>query len=399
MNSSKPVSQANSSSRASLKVAAQQSEERRSVIGGRLLLKTLGILLLLAVAVAVLMPAQVMAKSKQQSAAAKKKAKSGKAMKAFARHSAAANKSGMKRVVIRGKNGRKMVVYRAAFAKVAAPAPRPSMGQLAGLHGVQDPLELKSSVAFVMDQDTSEILVSKNANAVLPIASITKLMTAIVVLDGAQDLNSLIEITEEDIDTEKGSRSRLTVGTQLTRKEMLHLALMSSENRAAHALGRASRNGRADFVAQMNAKARALGMYETAFADPTGLSSANRSSAQDLAKLVRAAYKYPVIRHYSTDVAIDVTNSTGRQLRYVNTNRLVQNPDWQIGLQKTGFISEAGQCLVMQTSIQGRSLIMVFLDSMGKLSRVGDAGRVRNWLEGAAAMGQPVVPMSVQRTL
>ncbi|MFT3665823.1 D-alanyl-D-alanine endopeptidase [Piscinibacter sp.] len=257
---------------------------------------------------------------------------------------------------------------------------RPSFGQLAGLRNTEDELELKSSVALVLDQDTDEVLVSKNPDAVLPIASITKLMTALVVAEAQLPLDETLTISQEDVDTEKGSRSRLRVGTQLTREEMLHLALMSSENRAAHALGRHYPGGLAAFVSAMNAKARLLGMGDTRYAEPTGLSSRNQSSAKDLATLVKAAYGHQIIRELSTSPEYSVAVGK-REMQFRTTNALVRNPSWEIGLQKTGYISEAGRCLVMQAKLAGRHLIMVFLDSAGKYSRLGDAERVRRWLD------------------
>lgn len=267
-------------------------------------------------------------------------------------------------------------VRRAAPAVVA----RPSFGMLSGLHDTMDPLALKSSVALVMDQETQEILLDKNAEAVLPIASLTKLMTSLVVVEANQPLDEVLTITQDDVDTEKYSGSRLAVGTQLTRGEMLHLALMSSENRAAHALGRHYPGGLSAFVSAMNAKAHLLGMSATRYVEPTGLSSQNQSSATDLARLVDAAYQFPLIRELSISQghAVEVGRRT---LQYRNTNGLVRNPSWDIGLQKTGYISEAGRCLVMQAELAGRKLIMVFLDSTGKYSRQGDAERVRNWIE------------------
>ena len=235
-----------------------------------------------------------------------------------------------------------------------------------------------------MDQDTREVLFSKNDSAVLPIASLTKLMTGLVVSEAKLPGDQLITITQEDVDTEKGSRSRLKVGTELTRSELLHLALMSSENRAAHALGRSFPGGLGAFVAQMNVKARLLGMADTRYVEPTGLSSKNQSSARDLATLVGVAHGDALLREYSTSPGYQVAVGN-RLVQYNNTNRLVHNRDWDIGLQKTGYISEAGRCLVMQTKIAGRKLIMVFLDSAGKLSRLGDAERVRRWVESAPA--------------
>lgn len=270
---------------------------------------------------------------------------------------------------------------RTAKRRVAAkPVPsQPSMGELAGLRSTRDKLDLKSSVALVVDQDTDEVLFSKNSQAVLPIASITKLMTAVVVTDAALPLDEVLTVTQDDVDTEKGSRSRLNVGTQLTREEMLHLALMSSENRAAHALGRNYPGGLSAFVSAMNAKAQLLGMADTRYVEPTGLSSQNQSSARDLATLVKLAHTHPLIRELSTspEYQVDVGH---RQLQFHNTNGLVSNPSWEIGLQKTGYIAEAGRCLVMQASMAGRKLIMVFLDSSGRYTRLADAERVRKWI-------------------
>lgn len=283
--------------------------------------------------------------------------------------------------VISGRKSARFVTKspRKSIVTVSSP-PRLSFGQLAGLHSAQDPLELKSSVALVIDQDTHEVLFSKNDNAVLPIASLTKLMTGVIISGARLPMDESITISQDDVDTEKGSRSRLRVGSSLTRGELLHLALMSSENRAAHALGRTYPGGMSAFVSLMNAKAKMLGMKDTRYVEPTGLSSQNQSSAQDLATLVNAAHADPVLRELSTSTGYQV--AVGRQtLQYNNTNRLVKNPEWEIGLQKTGYISEAGQCLVMQTKIAGRKLIMVFLDSAGKLSRLGDAERVRRWVE------------------
>jgi D-alanyl-D-alanine endopeptidase (penicillin-binding protein 7) len=258
----------------------------------------------------------------------------------------------------------------------------PTFGQVAGLHDVDDPLDLKSSVAYVLDQDTNEVLFSKNPQAVLPIASITKLMTALVVVEAGLSLDEKLTVTEEDIDTEKFTRSRLAVGTTLTRGEMLHLALMASENRAAHALGRHYPGGLEAFVAAMNAKATALGMTGTHYVEPTGLSSRNQSSAADLAKLVNVTSQVPLLRDLSTSREARV--ALGKRLvQFRSTNGLLSNPLWDIGLQKTGFINEAGKCLVMQASMAGRKLI---LDSSGKASRIADAERMRKWL--AAQTGE-----------
>lgn len=272
------------------------------------------------------------------------------------------------------------VPKRKAYVRAAAMPSKPSFGQVAGLHGSHDALDLKSSVVLVVDQDTREVLFSKNEQAVLPIASLTKLMTGLIISEAQLPMEEMIAISQADVDTEKGSTSRLRVGTELSRAELLHLALMSSENRAASALGRTYPGGLPVFVGLMNAKARMLGMNDTSYVEPTGLSSKNQSSAKDLALLVNVAYGDPVLRELSTSPGHQVAVGK-RMLQYNNTNRLVKNPSWDIGLQKTGYISEAGRCLVMQAKVAGRRLIMVFLDSAGKLNRLGDAERVRRWVE------------------
>ncbi len=271
------------------------------------------------------------------------------------------------------------VSHHARRTHVAVPE-RASYGELAGLRDTPDELDLKSSAALVLDQETDEVLFDKNSDAVLPIASLTKLMTAVVVTDAQLPLDEELTISQDDVDTEKHSSSRLRVGTHLTRGEMLHLALMASENRAAHALGRNYPGGLDAFVAAMNKKALELGMADTRYIEPTGLSFHNQSSARDLATLVKAAYEdYPNIRELTTSPEYQVAVGR-RQMQFHNTNRLVNNPSWDIGLQKTGYIVEAGRCLVMQAKLAGRNLIMVFLDSTGKYSRLGDAERVRKWI-------------------
>jgi D-alanyl-D-alanine endopeptidase (penicillin-binding protein 7) len=255
---------------------------------------------------------------------------------------------------------------------------RPSEAQLAGLHRVDDPLDLRSSVALVVDQDTDEVLFEKNPEAVLPIASITKLMTALVIVDSDLPLDEVLVVTRQDRTIDRVA-SRLVPGVKLTRDQALHLALMSSENHAAQLLGRTYPGGLEAFVDAMNAKAQMLGMHDSRFADPTGLSPENRSSPGDLVRLVKAAYEYDVIREHS--VSSEMMLAVGkRQVRYGNTNRLTSNPDWEIGLQKTGFISAAGRCLVMSAVIEGQRVVMVLLDSVGKYSRLGDAMRIRDWL-------------------
>ncbi len=265
-------------------------------------------------------------------------------------------------------------------AAVHVGAPVASFGQLAGLHNERDALGLKSSAALVIDQDTNEVLFSKNEQAVLPIASLTKLMTGLVLVEAQLPMDEMITIAQDDVDTEKGSSSRLTVGTALSRAELMRLALMSSENRAAHALARSYPGGLAQFVGLMNSKAQLIGMNDTRYVEPTGLSARNQSSARDLAKLVNVAYKEPLLRELTTTPDYEVAVGR-RRLQYNNTNRLVKNPAWDIGLQKTGYIAEAGHGLVMQTRVAGRKLIMVFLDSVGKLTRLADAQRVKHWVE------------------
>jgi len=301
----------------------------------------------------------------------------------------ATTSTGRARVTPVSTDSQALLSGRTPIASAAASAATgTSFGQIYGLHQTQDPLELKSSVALVIDQDTNEVLLAKNSEAVLPIASLTKLMTAMVVVEAHLPMQETITITDEDVDLEKNSSSRLKVGTVLERGEALHLALMASENRAAHALGRTFPGGLLNFVSLMNAKARQLGMRDSHYVDPTGLNSRNQSSAKDLASLVKAAYQQPLIRELSTSPEYSVQVGQ-RQVRFGNTNSLVKNPVWDIGLQKTGYIVEAGRCLVMQARMAGRKLIMVFLDSSGKYSRQADAERVRRWLEGAARGSQP----------
>lgn len=281
--------------------------------------------------------------------------------------------------VIINVRGKRVVSYRPMRSANFVAIPR-SAGDVAGLNLTPDQVGLASNVAFVLDQTSSEVLFEKNANVALPIASITKLMTGLVVVQAQQDMHEMLSITEGDIDHEKHTGSRLNVGARMSRGDLLHIALMSSENRAASALGRNYPGGISAFVEAMNAKARQLGMADTRYVDANGLSSRNVASARDLAKLAVAAYQEPLLREYSTDPKYQV-DAGGRLMHYSNTNYLVASPDWDIGLQKTGFINEAGRCLVMQAMIQGRAVIMVFLDSKGKQSRTADAGRMRRWLE------------------
>jgi serine-type D-Ala-D-Ala endopeptidase (penicillin-binding protein 7) len=247
---------------------------------------------------------------------------------------------------------------------------------------IQDP-KLKSSSVLIIDQNDSSVLYSRHSDVPMPIASITKLMTALVVLDAKQPLDEQIQITEADRDFPKGGFSRLAVGTTLTRGDLMHLALMSSENRAAHALGNNYPGGMPAMVAAMNAKAAALGMTGAHFVDPTGLSSQNVASPEDLSKLVMAAARNPSIREYSTDrrYAVKVRR---HMVEFHNTDNLVANPTWNIIVQKTGYITEAGKCLVMAAVIEGRSVVIVLLDSFGKYTRVADAKRIKTWMEAGA---------------
>jgi len=248
----------------------------------------------------------------------------------------------------------------------------------------QDPgrLAVQSGSALVIAQDGGEPLYEKNANAIVPVASITKLMTAMVVLDSMPNLQSPITISDEDVDYLRGSRSRLGVGAVITRETALLLALMSSENRAANALGRHYPGGLPAFVAAMNRKAASLGMSSSHFEDPTGLNSNNVSTALDLARMVAAAAQYPEIRAFSTTAEARV-DLNGRQRDFGNTNALVKNERWEIGVSKTGYISEAGRCLVMQAQVAGKSVLIVLLDSVGKMTRVGDANRIKRWMGNA----------------
>jgi serine-type D-Ala-D-Ala endopeptidase (penicillin-binding protein 7) len=248
-------------------------------------------------------------------------------------------------------------------------------------------LDVRSSSVIVLDAVDSSVLYSRQAQRVVPIASITKLMTALVVLDAGQPLDEMIELTAADRRLERSSASRLAIGSRLSRRDLLHLALMSSENRAAHAVARSYPGGLQACIKAMNAKARALGMKSARFTDPTGLSSGNVSSAADLAKLVAAAAANATIRTYSTSASHTV--AVGRQLlEFRNTNTLVAKPDWDIMVQKTGYTSDAGQCLVMKTIVRERPVLIVLLNSFGKYTRVADARRIRKWMEAGLEPGQ-----------
>ena len=348
-------------------------------------------LLALLVSVGVAMPtASIAASGKTKVVQQKKKADKAKVASASAK---AKNRSGKQTVAAKKRSNTKVAskspkrvsaVVAAggvgAAALAASPVDVESVGAQLGLRKVDDPLNLNSSVALVVDQRTNEILLGKNDTAVLPIASLTKLMTGLLIAEAQLPMDEWITIEAADVDRLKNSGSRMAVGARMTRAEALHLALMSSENRAAHALGRTYPGGVQAFVRRMNERAAELGMTDTRFVDPTGLSSDNRSSARDLALLAAAAYERPMLRDLSTSPQYELAN--GRHvLHYRNSNRLVHDDNWSIGLQKTGYIREAGRCLVMQVSVAGRQLIMVLLDAAGPAARIGDAERLRRWVE------------------
>jgi len=315
-------------------------------------------------------------------------AKPAKVAKAGVRRTATFSAEPRDRIVRRvvTERGKRKVVYQRLTNVGVIAAARPTMGDLAGLNLTRDPLDLKSNVALVLDQSNSEVLFEKNANVALPIASITKMMTGLVVVEANQDMEEMLTVTDEDVDRAKFSSSRLTVGDRLTRRNMLHIALMSSENRAASALGRNYPGGLPAFVDAMNAKAQSLGMNDTRYVDSNGLSKQNVASARDLAKLALAAYEHPILREFSTDPKA-IIERNGRPVQFGTTNGLVTpNSGWEIGLQKTGFINEAGRCMMMQAVVEGRAVIMVLLDAKGTAARVGDAIRMRKWL---AALKSP----------
>jgi serine-type D-Ala-D-Ala endopeptidase (penicillin-binding protein 7) len=253
---------------------------------------------------------------------------------------------------------------------------------------------LLSHSALVFDQATGRAIYSKNAESAVPIASITKIMSAMVVLEAKQNMNEPVVIQEADIDTIKNSRSRLPVGTAFRREDLMRLALMASDNRAAAALGRTYPGGTVAFVDAMNAKAKSLGLSSTRFVDPTGLEPGNVASPQDLALMVAAASGFELIRAFSTAPALNVTlPDSGRQIGFNNTNALVKSDEWNIGLSKTGFINEAGKCLVMQAIIGTKPVVIVLMDSLGKFTRIGDANRIKKWIEsGKAASASSAAP-------
>jgi len=298
--------------------------------------------------------------AKKKVAVAAKKKVHYSAKKKVARHASAAGKSAFRRVA-----AHEPFKQRLNVAEEAAP----------------QALQLFSNAAVVFNESNGEVLYSKNNVAPMPIASITKLMTAMVVLDAKLPMDELITIDEADVDTLRNTGSRLAVGTTLTRAETMLLALMSSENRAAAALARTYPGGVQAFVARMNRKAQAIGMKNARFYDSTGLNGGNVATAGDLVMLVQAAHDYTEIRQFSTTLSHELVLPNGRRLHYVNTNALVKDDDWQIGLQKTGFINEAGKCVVMQATIANTPLVIVLLDADGKYQRIADANRIKRWLE------------------
>jgi D-alanyl-D-alanine endopeptidase (penicillin-binding protein 7) len=304
-----------------------------------------------------------------------------KSAKAAAKTSA---KSEPKKVVKSSKKSKTVRTTVTRPSESVVPA-RPSFATALGLRGQHDDLSLQSSVAMVVNQDTKEVYFEKNSSVSLPIASITKLMTAMVVLDSKLPLDENIVINADDVNIYR--TSRLAKGTVLTREEALLLALMSSENRAAYTLGRNYPGGISAFIDAMNRKANEIGMTHSHFADPTGLKSENVASAEDLARLLSASYQYKMIREFSTwpDLTMVIAK---RPQKFLNTNRLVRTGDMNIGLQKTGFINAAGKCLVMQARINNTPLLLVFLDSVGTQSRFADAVRVRDWYE-RMPLGEP----------
>lgn len=250
-------------------------------------------------------------------------------------------------------------------------------------------LRVKSNIALIYDEQGRRALYHKNSEEIVPIASITKLMTAMVLLDAQLPMDVELSVDEDDLNRIRRAKSKLRVGMTLTRSEMLKVALMASENRAALALARSYPGGPAAMVSAMNAKAHVLGMENTRFFDPTGLDSDNVSTAQDLVKMVAAAQHYPLIHQYTTSTSHSVEGLRGRTMSFHNTNPLVRNASWDIGVSKTGYISEAGLCLVMETKIKQRPVIIVLLDSWGKHTRVGDANRIKQWVEKVNFEDQP----------
>jgi D-alanyl-D-alanine endopeptidase (penicillin-binding protein 7) len=372
----------------SKKTATQKSARKKVEIAGKPAAKSVS--------------AKAVAKTRAASAGA---AKQPRIKKADAARNVRANDAGSGRklasnqerlikkiILVKGK--RKVVYQKISLAKIA-PLPALQKMQTEEIDPITGLPTLHSHVAFVLDGTSSEVLYEKNAAMPLPIASITKLMTGLVVVEAKQDMNEVLEVTSEDIDRTKFTGSRLPVGARLSRADMLHIALMSSENRAASALGRNYPGGLPAFVAAMNARAKSLGMSDSYYVEPTGLSSQNVASARDLAKLVAAAHKHPVLSQYSTNDRYAV-DTGGHMLQYVNSNRLIGNDDWQIELQKTGYITEAGRCLVMQVKIASRPVVMVFLNGKGAHDRFADAGRLKRWLSQKLIANPPTAIKAVR---
>jgi D-alanyl-D-alanine endopeptidase (penicillin-binding protein 7) len=346
--------------------------------------------------VAVLGCALICLPAMDRAQAAEPRKASGKSVSAKKAAPKVAAKSGTRRVATRNSTSRQRVTLAGSskgIQKVSLRRAAPVVDDdpIAAFDPHRLPA-LASAAVLVTNQATGEVLLEKNSESVVPIASITKLMTAMVVLDGQQSLAETLQVSEDDIDTLKGSSSRLPVGTELSREEMLRLALMASENRAASALGRHYPGGSPAFVAAMNRKAVAIGLSDTRFHDGTGLNSSNVSSARDLTRMVAAASRYPLIREFSTTAEHEVTVA-GRPRRFANTNALVRGGEWEIGVSKTGYISEAGRCLVMQAWLHEKPLIIVLLDSVGKFTRIADAQRIRKWLEAAGAQRIAIAPL------
>jgi D-alanyl-D-alanine endopeptidase (penicillin-binding protein 7) len=336
----------------------------------RWITKCLALSLMLMIGLSSPISESLAATSSESSSNAKKSQQAKSTQKA--RKSAATKSSTKTKKVSKSTKPRQSLVKR-------DPTNRMSAGTRLGLRSALTDVALNSSAVLVVDQISGEVLLEKNPNSVLPIASITKLMTALVVAEAELPMDEKIAITQDDADLEKYSKSRLKVGTQLTRAQVMHLALMSSENRAAHALGRTYPGGMSAFVEAMNIKALQLGMKDSKFVEPTGLNAGNVSSPRDLVRLVEEAHQVSEIREFSTAKNL-VVKVGGRSQQYMNSNALARGDRWELGLSKTGFIKEAGRCLVMQAEVEDRPVIMVMLDAQGKNQRLRDAERIRRWL-------------------
>lgn len=340
-------------------------------------------LLSLLLALGIAAPVSLIAVEPAQAATSKTQVKHKAQTKKTVRHKAVASKSGKRKTAVR-RHARKAVVAAAAVpmaltaAELAAQERRRAPAHIESTLAL--PLDLQSRAALITNARTGEVLYGKNYNQSMPIASITKLMTAMIVLDAGLDLNDPVTIADADVDHLRNTHSRLSVGTTLTRGDLLLISLMASENRAAAALARSYPGGTSAAIAAMNRKARSLGMLHTRFQDGTGLNGGNISTPGDLVKMVQAAYRYADIRAFSTMPEYQV-ESRGRTLQYKNTNGLVKKPEWNIEVSKTGFINEAGRCLVMMARIHEMPVVIVLMDSVGKYTRIGDANRVKRWLE------------------